>query len=349
MKKILCILTVVMSISLLCSCSNSYSQNTENEQINNEESTADSTTTAGEYANASSAWLSWGNTWLPVSVVTEGVQRMQNDSDEEIWYFDAIDSAKSYTNTKPDDCHIHSIDYTASDIVANKIALSGSWEASPAEVRYIYKDTEKGTLPEHKIWDKYYKNIFDSWNNNRVETPIVYTDIWAFDLDKDGLDEYIVTACNNYYANTRGSEMEIGTPDADTTTIYSITTLFWGDGRTQELYSIIWGLTNDQNPINIEKDVYISYVNAEDGLKEEVYIGFLTYQYGKDGKVHPYPVYAIGECSASPRCYPVLADLDADGIAELITWVTGEYSPLTVYKLTQSGELVIQIKYATPA
>lgn len=286
------------------------------------------------------ACLDW--TAVVVSLTKEGEQLISGHN----WHTEFAKMAKEialdvemsvyamddmYTDTSQEPiqkvCYANLSEYSTLDGVIDWIAIGGDWQPFPCKVRY-----ERYTLenqPQNEVWTEHFAGML---TEDISHTPVVITEAWFFDLDGDGRKEAFVNAGNAIPTET---DAGANPPPAEKTGLYSFSTLFSESLGTVDLNSDSWPVEHNFS----EEAIHASYTEP---INEKYFENFVAaIQYGGNGEYIKSPIFNKGEYGPPPRSYPIVADIDGDGQAELLRFRTQIYGPLNVYGL-QEGELVLR-------
>lgn len=301
------------------------------------------------------SYIKFYETWLPISIIKDGQPALTGDN--EFWYFDVDKAANDLGVIGIGDATQYYVGDMAPDgWPCDYIAVNG-WEPLVTPVNYL--EYAMDNQPVNSDWYDYFNDILSGYLPEG-DTPVIYAESWQFDIDSDGKDDYIVNACNFYnYTqeetatwNSRSGLPEQNPPAMDNTLLYSCSALFWGDGTVTALSTDMFPFENTAPVSSGETDssgggVYYAYTVD---VSSDPYTDCWTYsyQYNNAGAVVACPIFCRGEFSTLARYRAVIADTDADGISEIITWGDTIYAPITVYTLSELG-LSIVLRYWTPA
>jgi len=295
------------------------------------------------------------NSFVPVSHVADGKQQLLNEGSE--WYFEIqkrfgfddepvnaviIDTRKMYADPEqnpydfplPDEGWIsRSLRY-----MGDEIAMSGDWEPFIVTVRYECYSLQ--SQPDIEIWQNYFKEKIGEVS---TATPVIIKNAWFFDIDGDGREESVVNASNTVVA----TGLEMYPPAAENTATYTLTAYFSSDGTAIDLGGRVFtGVSLD--PVNMENDIYESYT-IDENSPEFTQQFIAAYQYDADGNITLCPIFNYGEFDRWPEQSIVLADIDGDGKAELLTMFAVIYAPITVYRFNENWKPQAQFAINTPA
>lgn len=333
------------------------------------------------------AWVKYFNTWLPVSVVTDGKQFLLAQGDEDVpWYFEvyqklglpqdypgkellqplrlpatavltvstwhnyAVDKMFAAGSMKPaeiaDDGWLGTYVLYDNSTMFDELALSGDWEPFPTPVRFeAYTPQEQ---PEDLPGKERIAEILQSLaaENNADVPPLLAKCGYYFDVDGDGREEALLN-----FGNLCNMQADAPNPPAAANPlIYSLTVYVSGSGEVLTMDS--FDFTVEQQPLFMDmndsnNDIYYSYLPPEqaDGWYEQY---CAAYQYDAAGGIASSPIYNCGEFYPASEMHMVLADIDGDGKAEMLTCMQALYYPLAVYKF-DGDNLVSQFAVTTPA
>jgi hypothetical protein len=313
-------------------------------------------------------WLKYHGRFIPVSHMVDGKQQLLNDESE--WYFDVEertgliydlnkagntdkagimdkavihDTRKMYAGSEqnPHDDPLARgawLDFLSGEL-GDEIAISGNWEPFVVKVRYECYSLH--TQPNNQAW----KDYFDARIKEvSATTPLIIKNAWFFDIDSDGREESVVNANNTVYEE----ELEMSPPVLENTAVYTFTAYFGGDGTVIELDG--YAATDEValEPISDQSDVTVSY------MVDENYQGYFeqyvaAYQYDINGGLMLCPVFDRAEYDRWPEKYIILADIDGDGKAELLTMRNVIYAAVTVYHFDENWRPRKQFSIITPA
>lgn len=137
-------------------------------------------------------------------------------------------------------------EYSTPDGVMDWIAIGGDWQPFPCTVRY-----EKYTLesqPQNEVWTDHFAGML---TEDISDTPVIITEAWFFDLDKDGRNEAYVNA---YNALPTEKDAGANPPPAEKTGLYSFSTLFSETLGTVDLNSDSWPVEHDFSENDYQED-----------------------------------------------------------------------------------------------
>jgi hypothetical protein len=128
--------------------------------------------------------------------------------------------------------------------------------------------------------------------------------------------------------------------------LYSFSALFVDGSEPLEMSASIHEIGNE--PVNEHKDIYVSYMLSDESPDWSEH--FVTaVQYDSKGNLIECPIFNRGEYDRSIEPEIIIADIDGDGQAELITLHYSIYSPIIVYRIDDSGRLTESFRINTPA
>lgn len=297
-------------------------------------------------------WVKYFNAFLPVSRVVDGKQQLFNKEPE--WYSliqkrlganyepnEAVifDARKMYFGSKdnPYDNRLSEGSLLFNPL-GDAIAMSGDWEPFVTKVRYECYTLE--SQPDNQTWENYFKTKIEEVSSS---TPLIIKNAWLFDIDGDGRDESIVNASNTVLA----SELEQSPPAWEDTAIYTLTAYFNSDGTAIDMGGHD-PVSVSSEPVNTHDNIYVSYTFDENS-SEDILQFIAAYQYDRNGNVAVSPIFNYGEYYRIPEKSILLADVDGDGRAELLTMSPLIYSPITVYYFDENWLPRVQFAINTPA
>ncbi len=226
------------------------------------------------------------------------------------------------------------------------VALSGDWEPFPTPVRFEAYTPEK--QPQDLPGEERIMEILQSLaeENNADVPPLLAKCGYYFDIDGDGREEALLN-----FGNLCNMQADAPNPPAAANPlIYSMTVYVSGSGEVLTMDS--FGFTVEQQPLFMDmndsnNDIYYSYLppkQADDWYEQYC----AAYQYDAADGIAPSPIYNCGEFDPAGEMHMVLADIDGDGQAEMLTCMHTIYYPLSVYKF--DGDMpVSQFEVITPA
>lgn len=372
MKKLSLLTALCLLLAVLCACGQQPTQTASNTPAPLPDGTA---------------WVKYYNTWLPVSVVTDGKQFLLDTPAKDMpWYFEVYELLglpQDYTGEEllqplrlPATAVITvSIwhNYAVSDMLAadsadpalvadygwlddyalpdnstmfGEVALSGDWEPFPVAVRFeAYTPEEQPEdLPGGERIAAILQDLAEQ--NDADVPPLLVKCGYYFDIDGDGREEALLNFGNL-------CDMQAAAPNppaAANPLIYSLTVYVSGSGEVLIMDS--FDFTVDREPLRLDtndpdNDIYYSYLPPKQaGDWYEQYCA--AYQYDAAGSIAPAPIYNCGEFYPPSEMHLVLADIDGDGQAEMLTCMQALYYPLSVYKF--DGDMPsMQFELLTPA
>lgn len=235
------------------------------------------------------------------------------------------------------------------------LALSGDWQPFITPVRFeeYAPDDQPENLP---CRDKLLEILRDKAayvaGNEDIDKvpvpPFLAKCAYYFDVDGDGREECLLNLGNLARYQTDAPNP----PADDNSLIYALTVYISGSGEVTVLDDRT-GYTIPAKPLymdeeNPENDIYYGYLPPEQptDLWWEQYDA--AYFADAEGRITPSPIYICGEFSNAPELHLLLADIDGDGRAELLTSSTFIYYPLTVYDF-DGDKIIRRFAMTTPA
>ncbi len=329
--------------------------NMPEDQINPLDAKAGSTGDGGSALKDGAFWVKNSNTFLPVSRVEDGKQKLLNKEPE--WYH--IIQKRLGVDYEPNEAVIHDTHkmyigleqnpydsslsdgswvYSPSGVFEDAIAISGDWEPFVINVRYVCYSLQ--SQPGNQAWENYFNAKIEEAS---AVTPLIIKNAWFFDIDGDGREESIVNASNTVFA----SGLEQHPPASEDTAIYTLTAYFNSDGAAIDMGGSVSSSVSSE-PVNIQNNIYESYTfdkNSPEYIEQFI----AAYQYDRNGDVAVCPIFNYGENYRLPEKSILLVDIDGDGRAELLTMPTLIYAPITVYHFDENWQPCVQFAINTPA
>lgn len=281
-------------------------------------------------------WVKYFNTFLPVSLVVDGKQQLLNKEPE--WYH--VIQKRLGADYEPNEAV--TLDtrtmYSGNPLGASggTIAMSGDWEPFVIKVRYACYSLQ--SQPDNEAWENYFNAKIKEVS---AVTPLIIKNAWLFDIDGDGREESIVNASNTVFA----SGLEQSPPTRQDTAIYTLTAYFNSDGTAIDLGGRVSASVSSE-PVNSQN--YESYT-FDESSPEYIEQFIAAYQYDRNGDVVVCPIFNYGEYDRLPEKSILLADIDGDGRAELLTTFPLIYAPITVYHFNENWQPCVQFAIYTPA
>lgn len=297
-------------------------------------------------------WVKYSNTFFPVSRVVDGKQQLLNKEPE--WYMEiqkrlgadykpneavTLDTRKMYTGSEqnPYDNSPSERSWLYNPL-GDAIAISGGWEPFGIKVRYMCYSLQ--SQPDNQDWKNYFNAKIEEVSS---VTPLIIKNAWLFDIDGDGKEESIVNASNTVSA----SGLEQSPPAKKDTAIYTLTAYFNSDGTAIDMGGRVSASVSSE-PVNTQNNIYESYTFDQNSPEfTEQFIA--AYQYDMNGNIAVCPIFNYGEYDRLPEKSIILADIDGDGRAELLTMFPSIYAPITVYHFDENWQPRVQFAIHTYA
>lgn len=229
-----------------------------------------------------------------------------------------------------------------------EVALSGDWEPFPTPVRFeAYTPEEQ---PENLPGGERIAEILQSLaeEKNADVPPLLAKCGYYFDIDGDGREEALLN-----FGNLCSMQADApNPPPAADPLLYSLTVYVSGSGEVLLMDSFSYAI--EQKPLfrnadDPDNDIHYSYLPPEqtdDTAEYEQY--HAVYHYDTAGGIAPSPLYSWYDDLNHKIMHLVLADIDGDGQAEMLTCMHMIYYHLSVYKFY--GDIpVSQFAVTTPA
>ncbi len=372
MKKLSLLATLCLLLAGLFACGQQPTQTASNEPAPLTDGTA---------------WVKYFNTWLPVSVVTDGKQFLLDALAKDVpWYFDVYQqlglpqdyrgeellqplrlpaTAEVNVNT----WHNYDLDemFSAGSAIPADIADDG-WLSD-----YTLSDGSAmfGEVALSGDWEPFLTTVrFEAYTPERQPENLPCKEqIMAVLQDmaeQNDADVPPLLAKCGYYFDIDGDgreeallnfgnlcNMQADAPNPPATVnplIYSLTVYVSGSGEVLLMDS--FDFTVDREPLRLDtndssNDIYYSYLPPEQA--DDWYEQYCAaYQYDAAGGIAPSPIYNCGEFCPASEMHMVLADIDGDGQTEMLTCMQALYYPLAVYKF-DGDNIVSQFAVITPA
>jgi len=322
----------------------------QGESMDASDSNTDAQTGAADISD-SIAYIKYFNSYLPISCIKGGQQILTGDGG---WYFD-VESRLSDL-PKADELQAHATvgmyaqgtvtpydtlpqtNFIDSKVPGDSIAINGKWGLFTTRVRYESYTLEN--QPQNEDWYSYFSKKVHAVSKH---TPVIITEAWFFDLNNDGIEEAFVNANNTFYSTEDNLP---NPPNAQSSAVYSFSVLFVDGSEPLEMSTSIYEIGNE--PVNDKKNIYVSYMLSDESpIHSEHFV--TAVQYDAQGNLIECPIFNSGEYNRSIAPKIVIADIDGDGQAELITLHYSIYSPIIVYRIDDSGRLIESFRINTPA
>ena len=288
---------------------------------------ADSITYIGIYPGVAQPGAGDAPSFLPVSFVKDGVQRLSGDMGPysllaETVFQDAP-PAESLGRTEGAEMYSAGSQQFAGFCC---VASSGDWVLFPAQVAYCQYSVEE--QPDRPDWTDYVRSWLDS---QCFDTPAIISEAWRFDWN--GTQAAVVTASNVAEASEgalftkQDGFAEPNVPAGEITAVYTVSALFIPGNAPLELYSAC--LEVPPGPLG-STELGVSY-RPPDGDSVSFQQFLSVTQYDASGNMAPCPVFCdhAGELNLRTFRYRpgyLLCDLDGDGETELVANMNGSSS-----------------------
>ncbi len=288
---------------------------------------ADSITYIGIYPGVAQSGARDAPSFLPVSYVKDGVQRLSGDMGPyslltETVFPDAP-AAESLCRTEGAEMYSAGSQQFAGFCC---VASSGDWALFPAKVTYCQYTAED--QPDRPEWTDYVR----SWLNGLCfDTPAIISEAWIFDWN--GTQVAVVTASNvaavseGALLTTQDDFANPNVPSGETTAVYTVSALFTAGNAPLELHSAY--LEVPPGPLG-STELGVSYLPPDGDFVSFQQFLSVT-QYDASGNMVLCPVFCDhgGELNLRTFRYRpgfLLCDLDGDGETELVANMNGSSS-----------------------
>lgn len=256
--------------------------------------------------------------FVPVSRITEGTQRLSGSISQ---YSDEVESAMKDAPLAEEINQIQ----TPAGSALGPIASDGTWNFFPDDVQYNTYTAEN--QPNREEWNDFFAQRLQTME---LDAPALIQKSATF--QKNGMEISVVTASNVSATGTwdllEAQEItQTDRPKNDAPGVYVITALFVEGAEATEVYSQYSDISSSVGADYLPWSQDVSYMNPLSAM-----------QFDSDGSVTEFPIFTDMTGEMALRALTVqpeflLADINGDGISEVILCLTGVSSSMSWCKV----------------